>query len=120
MSVPAARRRLGPGGTGRLAVMVVVVVLRGVAARRAGGGGGEGDGVQAPGGADAHPPGGFLLDFHAPPREAARVYDELAPSASPAAAPPAAVLLQLRAEAQAHQLQALHQLGAAARRAGGA
>lgn len=37
-----------------------VVVLRGVGARQGGGGGGgggESDGVQAPGGADAHPPG---------------------------------------------------------------
>lgn len=42
--------------------MVVLMRAVGLPQVRAG----EADGVQAPGGADAHPPRGFLLDFHAP------------------------------------------------------
>lgn len=37
-----------------------------VVAARQSGGGGEGYGVQTPIGANAHPPGGFLLDLHTP------------------------------------------------------
>lgn len=60
MSVPATRAAVRHR-------FAVVMVLWGMCARQAGdSGGGEGDGVQAPGGPDAHPPGGLLLDFHTP------------------------------------------------------
>lgn len=65
---------------------------------------GERDRVQTPRGTKAHPPGGSVLGFHT-----TRVYDVPVIGPAHSVAPPPS--LQLRAQAQTHQLQTLHHRG---------